>query len=599
MLNESVEKWSGIITETLHVENNARSNKLSWMSQYAANHEIYEGVQQGNPAGGIYATPLNTMGMGNPMMPYNATPGANQGMVGNPGGTFGNQKVGSGDIPMSTLTMSLEIAAMTIGLELLPVIPANGPWAMLSYMDFPYAGGKLGRINETSMDGKGSNDDNKPIFIKVLYKPVYAANKTKKDITENAPVYFINATAGKAMKATLIGFSRIDNSMIVRVLSCGTYDATATEVYKMSAEISIADVFAGEVEMSSSDTAFGTQTAQTVTPDLVSGMADHVQGFANFVGGKDGNNNPTLNPNPMSRAENETGVGNTIGARMFTRLVQMGSYEVTGSVTRQQLQDMPLYGVDVIGKVLEAMQNQISQEINNRILDRAFKLGVDNAIVQKEYQNVDLNLFFGASTTASKNLSAFGAARKMVNSNGENAATGAWATGWVCPNATQNTAAENTHTHQRRIMSRAMAAKNLIANVSRFGYGQWLVTNTQILSALQDCAGFVIAPMTNDLTQDNSRSLYYAGNLAGLQVYVDPYMTWEDTRICVGRKSDGNTPGLIFMPYILADTVQTIVEGTMAPKLLVNSRFAIVEAGFHCAQSYFTFMVDADGAYFL
>ena len=52
-----------------------------------------------------------------------------------PGGKFGAQQVGSGDIPMSTLTMALEVAAVTIGLELVPVIPANGPWAMLSYMD--------------------------------------------------------------------------------------------------------------------------------------------------------------------------------------------------------------------------------------------------------------------------------------------------------------------------------------------------------------------------------------------------------------------------------------------------------------------------------
>jgi hypothetical protein len=76
-------------------------------------------------------------------------------------------------------------------------------------------------------------------------------------------------------------------------------------------------------------------------------------------------------------------------------------------------------------------------------------------------------------------------------------------------------------------------------------------------------------------------------------------MTWDDCRICVGRKSDGNTPGVVFMPYILADTVQTVVEGTMAPKLLVNSRFAIVDAGFHTSQNYFTFAVESQGEYFI
>jgi len=574
MITENSQKWSQIITEELGVKN---AEKLNWMSQYAQNHEIFEGIQTGAVDGGIYATPLNTLGMGNPMFPQGVgyTKGAG---IGNTGADFHNPnyKVGSGDIPMSTLTMSLEIAAQTIGLELVPVIPANGPWAMLSYMDFPYAGGKLGKINETALDGKGDGADNKPIYIKVRYNVVYAEDKSKKDFAPGNDLVFTSANG--VFTGSFIGFSRIDNSIIVKVVSA----------VSGSTPVSIADVFSADVTLSSTAAAavLGKQTAQTVTPDLVSGAADHVQGFSNFFDGSD---------DPMTRAQNETGVGNTIGARMFTKLVQMGSYEVTGAVTRQQLQDMPLYGVDVIGKVLQAMQNEISQAINNRILDRVFKLGVTNAKIQKEYQNLDLNLYFAASSSASKNLADFSGASKFVGIDGQNAATN-WG---AVLNATKNTAAENTYTFQRRIASRVLAAANMIANISRFGRGSWIVANTQIVSALQDCSGFVVAPAVNDLVQDGSRSLYFAGSIMGVNVYVDPFMTWDDTRVCVGRKSDGNTPGVVFMPYILADTVQTIVEGTMAPKLLVNSRYALVDAGFHCEQNYLTFMIDADGAYII
>ena len=570
LITENSQKWSQIISEEFGVKD---QNKVNWMSQYAQNHEIFEAVQGGDaaggPAGGIYSTPLNTLGMGNPMMPmgvgFNGADGKASGAgIGNTGADFHNPlyQRGSGDIPMSTLTMSLEVAAMTIGLELVPVIPANGPWAMLSYMDFPYAGGKLGRINETALDGKGDNDGNKPIYIKF-----YVAGVDKSKVEKGAAV-----TVGK-FNGEFIGFSRIDNSVIVKVKDC------------TDANTSIADAFKAATEVKVGDNTI-TIEAGSVRADLVSGMADHVQGFANFFDGAD---------DPMTRAQNETGVGNTIGARMFTKMVQMGSYEVTGSVTRQQLQDMPLYGVDVVGKVLEAMQNEISQSINNRILDRVFRLGVTNAKVQKEYQGVDLNLYFGSTLNAEKDLAKFPGASKFIGIDGKNATEG-WG---VVKNATQNTSAENFTTHQRRIMTRLMAAANLIANVSRFGRGQWAVCSTGMLSALQDCAGFVVAPMVNNLVQDGSKSLYFAGSIAGLNIYVDPYMTWNDNRICVGRKSDGNTPGVIFMPYILADTVQIVAEGTMAPKMLVNSRFAIVDAGFHPEQSYFTFMVDADGSYLL
>lgn len=576
MITEGQEKWSNIIAEELGVKD---PTKLSWMSKYARIHEIHEGLQEGDPAGGIYATPLNTMGMGNPMMPQGVGFDSENGNgIGNTGSDFHNPlyKVGSGDIPMSTLTMSLEVAAMTIGMELVGVVPMAGPWAMLSYMDFPYAGGKLGRINETSMDGKGTGDANKPIYIKFNAPLLAPAEKAKFEM--GVSKLAVTNNSNKVLNGVFIGFSRIDGDVIVKVIDCG------------DADTSIADVFSEPIKtiVVSEGKAQPTYTfdATTMRPELVAAAADHVQGFSNFFNGSD---------DPMTRAQNETGVGNTIGARMFTKMVQAGSYEVTGTVTRQQLQDMPLYGVDVVGKVLEAMQNELSQAINNRILDRVFKLGVTNAKLQKDIQGVDLNLYFGSTANASKDLASFSAASKFVGIDNNNATIG-WGN---VKNATQNTAAENVFTHQRRIMSRVLAAANLITNVSRWGRPNWVVTNTQIVTALQDCAGFVIAPMANTMTQDGAGSLYFAGSVAGLSIYVDPYMTWDDTRVCVGRKSNGNNPGVIFAPYILCDTIQTVVEGTMAPKLLCNSRFAIVDYGMHCEQNYFTFMVDADGAYLL
>jgi len=48
------------------------------------------------------------------------------------------------------------------------------------------------------------------------------------------------------------------------------------------------------------------------------------------------------------------------------------------------------------------------------------------------------------------------------------------------------------------------------------------------------------------------------------------------------------------MPYLMAESVQTIAEGTMAPKIAVKSRYALVEAGFHPESMYITFGVAND-----
>ena len=578
ILNETAQQYKSLIKEELGVTN---ETKLNWMAQMAQIHAIKEGIQasNGNVSGGIYATPLNTMGMGNPVMPL----GAGDGFPTDNGGQFSspNYVNGSGDVPMSTLSAALEIAAVTIGFDLVPVVPASGPWAMLTYSDYPYGGGKLGRAGfETPFDGKGNDDENKPIYIKVNAEfSEENRNKLRKyKFTDNLSLTVTGDNG--TIEGTFVGFSRIDDNIILRVKSAK----------KDSDNVSIATIMGAEVTVAVTTTNDGSVSSSKakMRPELVKQASDHIQGFANFVPGENGE----VNEDPMTRAQNETGVGNTIGARIFSKMVYIGAYEVTGTVTRQQLQDMPLYGIDVIGGVLESCQNEISQHWNNRILDRVFKLGVENYKVQKRFQKADLNLYIGgASDPSTKKLSEFSAYSKYVDLNGNKVNDA------LIPNAIQNTAAENVTTHQRRIASRCLAASNLIASVTRKDRAQWVVTNAQILTALQDCSQFVVAPMNNTLNQGGGESLYFAGQLAGMNVYVDPYMTWDDTRICVGRKASVsnnkvNGSGVVFMPYILCDTVRIVAEGTMAPKVLVNSRAAVVSAGWYPEQNYYTFMVE-------
>ena len=587
--------WREMLTENFKVQD---QEKLNWVSQYAAIHEIHEsqlGVN-GSPymaqgqagyvpttpggVGPMYATPLNTTGMGNVAAPQNPAVGSTQPYA---NGNLWNQTVGSGDIPVSTLPMALNIALLTIGLELVPVIPSKGPWHMLSYMDFPYAGGKLGRVNETSFDGKGEGRENKPIYVKVLgdLDSLEALRKALLKTKENDQIVVKGTAAGRiddysvlenevateAAEAILTGrfkgFGRMDGGLLLEVVSCvkGGEPASITEVFA-AGKVTVADV-----------------TVTGAKADFVQTSVDLIDGFANFATGK---------KEAMTRAQNETGTGNTIGLRLFSKWIQMGSYEVTGQVTRQQLQDLPLYGVDAVGKVMEAMQNEITQHINQRILERVFALGVTNAIQQKIFQGLDLNLWLGKGDTT-HTLAEFGV-KNFTDIHGVDHL----ATWGDVKNAEVLTSAENLHTRQRRVMSRILAAANIIQTYGRRGRPTWIVTNSQVATALQDVSGYVVAPMANVLAQDGSKDLYMGGSVAGLKVYVDPYMDWQDTRICVGRKGDANSPGVVFLPYILADQVSITAEGTMAPKMLLNSRFAIAELGFYPETQYFTFAVHSE-----
>ena len=580
--------WKKMLVENFNVSD---QEKLKWVSEYAAIHEIHEsqigvnamptgttGYVPTQGVGPVYATPLNTTGMGSVHVPMYNNPASTVNVAGQPMGQFNAQTPGSGDLPVSTLPMALNVALLTIGLELVPVIPTKSPLTVLSYMDFPYAGGKLGRLNETSFDGKGAGKENKPIYIKVLG-----------DLQNLSDAVTALKAAAKAKQAS--GTTLAEKQLEVKVAG---EDATFVGIFKgvgrndggILLETKYCTVDGNEGGEAASITQVFKGDSVTLTPggelalakaDFVQTSADFIDGFANFY---DGGNYP------MTRGENETGTGNTIGLRLFNKWVQVGSYEVTGTVTRQQLQDLPMFGVDAVGKVMEAMQNEITQTINARILERVFALGVSNAVQQKAFQNVDLNLFLGQTGTT-KDLKDFGV-KPFIDANGIDRTE--------VFNGIKNsevlTSAENTHTRQRRISSRVLAAAALIQSVGRRGPATWVVTNSQIVAALQDVAGYVVCPMDNTLKQGGN--LYQAGTLMGLKVYCDPYMTWDDTRICIGRKGDGNSPGVIFMPYILADTVSITAEGTMAPKMLVNSRYALVDAGFYPELQYFTFAVNND-----
>ena len=575
LFNETkgTEMWSKMLTENFNVTDPIKRN---WIAEYASIHEIHEaslglgGANMGTttaPTNGVsplYATPLNTTGMGDVAAPGAPALGGSA--------DFFKQALGSGDIPVSTLPMALNVALTTIGLELVPVIPAKGPWALLTYMDFPYAGGKLGRKNEiANLDGRGTGAENKPLYFKVLIEPGKIAG-VRDALKENQAIQLTGADSS-VVEATFKAIGRMDGGIICQVKS----------VKKSGTDISLKEVFTGAQAITlkyDNDNMAGDDWSESLelgnaNVDFAQTHVDFIDGFANFATGK---------KESMTRAENETGTGNVIGLRLFSKWIKMGSYEVTATVTRQQLQDLPLYGVDAVSKVMEACQNEITQSINARILEHVFALGVTNAVNQKARQGVDLNLYMG--TEATKDLADFGVApmKDVYNVSQEASFTG-------IKNAEVTSSAENTYSRQRRISSRILAACNLIQVTGRRGRANWVVTNAQVATALQDCAGYVVAPMVNTLLQDGSRDLYQAGTLAGIKVYVDPYMDWDDCRVCVGRKGNGNEPGVIFMPYILADTVSITAEGTMAPKMLVNSRFAIADAGFYPETMYYTFAI--------
>lgn len=443
--------WSPIIEEATGI---TESSKLAWMSEYCHNHKLYEDASVmtlGN--GGLGG---NIFGMGATKFP-----------------TAGNAD-GSGDKAPTLLPLAMQVAAQTIGLDLVPVVPMAGPMGLLSYLDFVYEGGKTA----------GS------------VTPTYIKFGTKDSVAE-----------GNDVK---VGTSRIDGKSIIKIV-----DALAD----------------GDVT-----------TDRYAGAELVAALEDHIPGFsgAGVEGGK-------AAYEPMSRGFGEQANDKVMGLSLFSKSVSAETFQVAAAVTREQVQDLKQFGVDAVAQVEAVLTNELTQSINEHILGKMRALAAGNDGVG--------NLTFGALA------------------GGETKAD-----------------------QHRSILTHILASANLIAQRGRRGAGNFAVVGGMVASAIQSVAGFVAYPMANTVNQV-AGSIYPLGSIAGINVYTDPSVAFGDLNVLVGRKGDGNGPGLVFMPYLMAESVQAIVEGTMAPKVAVKSRYALVEAGFHPQTQYEDFAITlANGA---
>jgi len=560
-------------------------NKTQWLSEYCHLHAMNDNDNRVNEnfSYGTTANLGNVPGMGS------VRPGAA------PGGPLSLHAgtTGSGDKFPSLLPLAIQVAARTVGFDIVSVIPMPGPTGVLTYLDYVYAGGKLGT-------------DETPLTVKINVNDL-ATTTTGTTTTAyvNGTQYWALSAAGNntniasttvGVQLVFIGYSRIDGYPIFRVGQ--TYSFTGTGAAKaVSTTIALTDVFdlngvittdnSGAPQVFANSSHNDTVVACTMKPQLVRALEDHIQGYSGSgTYDQDNWSGPFTNGqtpmNPMGRGTGENTYYRPMAITAYTKFVEAETFQASASVTTEQIQDLnKQFGIDVVSMIENALVNEISQSINKHILSRAFALGWTNNANMLKVEGVTLNFTIDRTqltTTASpyyQNKVAF--------------------TQSITVNAYQDFGDfENLHTIQRRVMSKLIAAGNIVAQRGRRGPANFAVTNLQLATSLQDSAQFTFAPMANTVNQSNG-SLYPIGSVAGMTIYVDPNMRYDDTRILVGRKGEDQEPGLKFMPYLMAESIQTISEGTMSPKIAVKSRYALVEAGYWPETQYYTFYVLTNG----
>jgi hypothetical protein len=155
--------------------------------------------------------------------------------------------------------------------------------------------------------------------------------------------------------------------------------------------------------------------------------------------------------------------------------------------------------------------------------------------------------------------------------------------------AGSNVGGETTHAVQRKLITKIAHASNYIATEGRVGPAQYLITNGGLAAALQDIVGYTINPVKSKMNA--SGQLYPVGSIGDISIYVDPHMKYNDNRIVLGRKNNPDQPGIIFVPYLMAQSISVISEATFAPRMLLRSRYAVTEVGWYPQKQFMTIRV--------
>ncbi len=574
---KAMRKWAPVLDQLKVVD----EDKRSWMSEYAEMHQVNENIG--------YSTLGNLQGMGAVASPVVGT---------TPGSVFqaGNGAKGSGDIAQNLLPVSMKIAAQTIGLDLVSVKPASSPRIELLFVDFKYGNENTNwtEANERPLVFKINNVGNSATTSAIkAVMATYNVKETVGGLTERMffrltggteptaagyygkgavmvspltePTVPTTLTFGREGWVEFLGFSRIDGYPMFR-----TYRQQATPStnfvyienkntfpqYANGYTASLTDIIGANPTLILSTVSNLTITGATI--DLVSLLEDHIPGFVAGWNGKAG----------MTREQDENTYPGVIGPDIFTKSIQVGDIEISSSLKRTQIEDIKAStGMDIVQKLEGVLINELTQTISKQIVAKIRDLADKNRISATTPKD---------STGTSKfdfNVDNY------IGSTGFGPAPGG----------------ETTHSIQRKLIGKINNASNFIATDGRVGPAQYLVTNGNLASVIQDIAGYTINPVNAGKLNTNGQ-LYPMGNIGNIAIYVDPYMKWDDNRIFVGRKNSIEQPGLVFVPYLMAQSISLISEATWAPRMLIRSRYAIADIGFFPEKQYMSILVtDSNG----
>ena len=398
-------------------------------------------------------------------------------------------------------------------------------------------------LNEESA-GEIKDSYRKSVTAVILENQEAALKEQRQSLTEAGPANAISSI--DRWDPVLISLVRraLPNMMAYDV--CGVQPMTGPTglIFAMKSRFNGGSTSNTEALFNEADTQFSGDSA-TAQPSNSSGLND--SGTGNLVGGIDDDRTTALAAGGMPTGDAEglgssgSGPSSAFGEMGFTiekATVTAKSRALKAEYSLELAQDLKaIHGLDAEQELSNILSAEILAEINReviRTINSQAKTGASTA-------NTALNGIFNLASDAD----------------------GRWSVEKF-----------------KGLMVQIDREANTIAKQTRRGRGNFIITSSDVASALSATGMLDYAPALSTALNVDDTGNTFAGVLNGrTRVYIDPYATVD--YVTVGYKgTNAYDAGLFYCPYVPLTMVRAVAEDTFQPKIGFKTRYGMVSNPF-------------------
>ncbi len=231
--------------------------------------------------------------------------------------------------------------------------------------------------------------------------------------------------------------------------------------------------------------------------------------------------------------------------KIMSKVGALGKRSVSSIVKNSQIEELnEKFGIDINSMTQSVLDNEVSQNLNQDLYERYRTLGERSKdILYTKWQKKLLKYF--------KNL-------KITN--------------YI----------EDNPIGSRIAIIKILRGSNTIATRSRRGPAKFLVCSSGIASIIQDSPGFVFNNTGSVVPGGNVQKV---GEIAGISVFVNPHLKFNDGLVTLGGKTMENDPGVHFV-FKNPEYSSAVSPETLETINRLDIKTAIVEAGLYPENSY-------------